>query len=110
MLVVLGVGPALLVVAAMYRLIRTRQRRSIAARDPLSQVLQPHELREMDAHLDVVAGEERRPKGANIAHYVAGEVGQWSSSGTAATRSSSCSQTVARWRWAASAASCEGPS
>jgi hypothetical protein len=75
MLVVLGVGPALLVVAALYRLIRICWRRRIAARDPLTQVFQPHELRELDAQLNVVAEEELRRMDANIAQYVTGEVG-----------------------------------
>ncbi len=75
MLVVLGVGAALIALAGTYRLIKTSRRRSSAARDPLTQVFQRHELRELDAHLDVIAEEELRRLDANIARYVAGEVG-----------------------------------
>jgi hypothetical protein len=75
MLVVLGVGPALIALAATYWLIGSSRRRRRAGRDPLSQVFQLHELRELDAHLDVVAEEELRRLDAHIAHYVAGEVG-----------------------------------
>jgi hypothetical protein len=75
MLVVLGVGPALIALVAMYRLIRSSRRRRRAARDPLTQVFQPHELREFDAQLEVIAEEELRLLDANIARYVAGAVG-----------------------------------
>jgi hypothetical protein len=75
MLVVLGVGPALIALAATYWLIGSSRRRRSAARNPLTQVFQPRELRELDAHLDVIAEEELRRLDAHIAHYVAGEAG-----------------------------------
>jgi hypothetical protein len=75
MLVVLGVGLAVIALAATYRLIGSSRRRRSAGRDPLTHVFQPHELRELDAHLDVVAEEELRRLDANIARYVAGQVG-----------------------------------
>jgi hypothetical protein len=75
MLVVLCVGPALLVLAAIYRQIGIFRRHRSAARDPLTEVFQPHELRDLDAHLEVVAEEELRRMDANIAQYVAGEAG-----------------------------------
>jgi hypothetical protein len=75
MLVVLGVPPALIALAATYWLIRRSRRRRLAARDPLAQVFQLHELRELDEYLDVIAEEELRRLEAHIAHYVAGEVG-----------------------------------
>jgi hypothetical protein len=75
MLVVLGVLPALIALVAMYRLIGRCRRRRSAARDPLTHVFQPHELRDLDAHLEAIAEEELRRLDANIANYVAGEVG-----------------------------------
>jgi hypothetical protein len=75
MVVVLVVGPALIVIAAMYRLIWTSRRRRSAARDPLTRVFLPHELRDLDEHLDAVAEEELRRLDVDIARYVAGEVG-----------------------------------
>jgi hypothetical protein len=75
MVVVLVVGPALIVIAAMYRLIRTSRRRRSAVRDPLTRVFLPHELRDLDEHLDAVAEEELRRLDVDIARYVAGEVG-----------------------------------
>jgi hypothetical protein len=74
-LVVLCVGCAVIALAAMYRLIGSYRRRRSAGRDPLTRVFQPHELRELDAHLDVIAEEELRRLDADIARYVAGEVG-----------------------------------
>jgi hypothetical protein len=38
-------------------------------------VFRPHELRELDAHLEVIAEEELRRLDAGIARYVAGEAG-----------------------------------
>jgi hypothetical protein len=75
MLVVLGLGPALIVLAAIYRLLGSSRRRRIAARDPLTHVFAPHELRELDAYLDVIAADELRQLDASVARYVAGEVG-----------------------------------
>jgi hypothetical protein len=75
MLVVLAAGPTLIALAAMYRLIGTFPRRRRATRDPLAHVFQPHELRELDAHLEVIADEELRRLDASIARYVAGNVG-----------------------------------
>jgi hypothetical protein len=75
MLVVLGVAPAVIALAAMYRLVGNSRRRRSAARDPLTRVFQPQELRELDAHLDVIAKEELGRLDANIVRYVAGEVG-----------------------------------
>jgi hypothetical protein len=75
MLVVLCVGLALIALAATYRLIGSYRRRCSAGRDPLTHVFQLHELRELDARLDVIAEEELRQLDANIARYVAGEVG-----------------------------------
>lgn len=75
MFVVLSAGPALIALAAMYRLIGRSQRRRRATRQPLTKVFQPHELRELDAHLDEIAKEELRRLDANVQRYVAGEVG-----------------------------------
>jgi hypothetical protein len=75
MLVVLCVGYALLILAVIYRRIRIFRQRRSAARDPLQQVFQPREFRELEAHLNDVAEEELRRMDANVVQYLAGEAG-----------------------------------
>jgi hypothetical protein len=66
---------ALVVLAARYVLIGRARRRRQAVDDPLARVFPPDELRELDAHLDEIAAAELRSIDADVARYVAGEVG-----------------------------------
>jgi hypothetical protein len=75
MFVALGVALAFIGFAPTYLLVGSSRRRRNAARDPLTGVFQPDELRELDAHLDEIAKEELRRLDANLVRYVAGEVG-----------------------------------
>jgi hypothetical protein len=66
---------ALVVLAARYVLIGKARRRRPAVDNALARVFRPEELRELDAHLDEIAAAELRSIDADVARYVAGEVG-----------------------------------
>jgi heme exporter protein D len=75
MLAILYVALAVVVLATTYRLIGRVRRRRWVARDPLAQVFRPHELRELDAHLEQIAANELRRMDAAVVKYMAGAVG-----------------------------------
>jgi hypothetical protein len=66
---------ALVVLAAWYVLTRKARRRREAVDNALARVFRPEELRELDEHLDEIAAAELRSIEADVARYVAGEVG-----------------------------------
>jgi hypothetical protein len=75
MLVLLWVALVLVALATNHLLIGKARRRRHAAGDPLARVFRPDELRELDAHLDEIADAELRLIDADVARYVAGDVG-----------------------------------
>jgi|tagenome__1003787_1003787.scaffolds.fasta_scaffold19815284_2 hypothetical protein len=66
---------ALVALAACYRKVGGSRKSRSAAGDPLSRVLKPDELRELDAHLDAIAQEELLRLDATLMRYIAGAVG-----------------------------------
>lgn len=63
----------LVVIAALYRLIRTSRRRHV--RDPFSRVFNPRELRELDQALEEIAAAELSRLHANVVRYCSGDTG-----------------------------------
>jgi hypothetical protein len=71
MFVVSCVVIALVLVCAHHRARTSRRRR----RDPVGHLFRSRELQALDAHLDLVAQDERRRLDAAVLRYVAGEAG-----------------------------------
>jgi hypothetical protein len=75
MLAVLCVVLALVALAASYRRVGSSRQGGSAARDPLTHVFTPDELRELDAQLDAIAREELVRLDDTKLRCIAGEVG-----------------------------------
>lgn len=80
MLVIIMVGIAMTLVLCIAGPVATllavgHRRKRRAARDPLTQVFRARELRQLDAHLEEVAREERRRLESELARYLAGRAG-----------------------------------
>jgi hypothetical protein len=73
MLILLFTALALLAFDTAFRVVALFRRR--APRDPFRQVFRARELKELDAHLEVIAADEMRRLHVNVVRYVAGNAG-----------------------------------
>jgi hypothetical protein len=69
------VATALVAIAITVRRAAKRRRARRPARDPMAKVFRGREFRRFDAHLEVVAQEERRRLESDLARYLAGRAG-----------------------------------